>query len=1354
MIDIFIGNYNDKLDLTEDVRVLMNYELEKLQNPTIIKNNFSKTITLNGTPNNNKIFGYIYQLDRRTNIDSGGYYTNVFFDASKRVPFTIYDNSTIIEQGYLQLNRINVKGENLYYEITLYGGLGDFFYSLSYKDDGEEKTLADLTYLSEGYYSQNYSLLNFTINKDTVNQAWLNINNDSSLYSTINFIPSYNGLYEDFDSDKVLINTYANSNFSTTSTTVDNETYTTYNGYAMGELNEEYTEWEMRDLRSYKQRPALRLKRFIQAVCDPVNNGGYEVELDPVFFNNNNPYYQDTWIALPLLSSNDVDSETTKLKATGYRTSLINTPSATQVLEGGSKISVSGYTTNNVIDFTNQFGYNAEFDISCDFNLIALSDFQATDTPRTSLYLSRYDAVDEHLLWSSIGVWLEARVNDTVVGTSNCMLFSNNMYKQKKDGEIEIRQFTLSDFDGNYRNNPNTNFYTVNGAFLSEGVMNVDGHYIFDFVDVDSGTLNKSWTLKMNNVPAYDNMTIELKIARWYSNNNHYPFYGSGDWYPYLYDATTNTNKNTNGIYANPIKFDMSISSNINTKSLTNMKVTKKDLLKNQITPASLLTSYSKLFGLYYIKDCVDKKIKILTRNSFFDGGIVDIEDKIDRNDMSITPLVYDKKWYLLKSPALDSYKMTEYKKNYYNAEYGQKRLNTNFNFNTEVEDIYSGNQYQNIITYTDSGKYYRHFPPKNLEANFAPPFCVDGMNYLLYKNPNESTEIEYSKVDLMNVTDDTISFNVVEGADAMSKLCCFNKDADKQSLNDINVSLVFYNGKKYLTDVEGNPIDYLITDDTTDMFVLNDNPTYIYTESPFNARGERIAYITNQIPQFTRYNIQNNNVVHSLDFGKPLETYIGVNYPDGVTLYDNYWKGLYNDQFSVDTRKVTATIITDGMMNNESLRKFYYFDNCYWILNKIIDYDVSIKNRQRVKCEFIKVNNITNYQNQLTFISLYYIEADVENCSLSGQTDNYVNYNGTYTAQVVADYGVQDIKITMGGRNITNRCWNSATNTINITGITDDVYIWVLGKEQSKTDVELVMVNTLEGDNRNNTLYLDVNDSTELELEFDSPQTSSILIDNSDIWNVEMRLAGQDFNYINGNYYITYWGGATVAHNFIAERDKYVVLVDGETPNLQKIKVVVEGAGYQSWHRITHDLTNCGISNDTLSVANGTPYTATLYSTYGVENVRITMGNVDITRQVYNSTTQTINIPSVTADVVIYAEGVEITDEATLSLLNEVSGYADDSITIYVNETPKLTMSFDTYDEAVTTMQNTDVYEISASVDFADNLNRIYVDYVIKVYNGADITGTTIITPQMNYGIIFTDASQTIRSVELNVYR
>jgi hypothetical protein len=46
--------------------------------------------------------------------------------------------------------------------------------------------------------------------------------------------------------------------------------------------------------------------------------------------------------------------------------------------------------------------------------------------------------------------------------------------------------------------------------------------------------------------------------------------------------------------------------------------------------------------------------------------------------------------------------------------------------------------------------------------------------------------------------------------------------------------------------------------------------------------------------------------------------------------------------------------------INGEALRKFYFFDNNIWLLNRVEDYDAS---KSRVtKCEFIKVRNMNTY--------------------------------------------------------------------------------------------------------------------------------------------------------------------------------------------------------------------------------------------------------------------------------------------------------------------------------------------------------------------------------------------------------
>jgi hypothetical protein len=134
MIELYIDG--KKADLTTEISVPMNYELEKLSNPTIIKNNFSKTIQLHNTPNNANIFSYYYKMDKIV-AGSG-------FDANKRIPFELFRDGDLIESGYLQLNNIKYKNNCYTYEITLYGGLGDFFYNLSYDAEGNDLSLATL----------------------------------------------------------------------------------------------------------------------------------------------------------------------------------------------------------------------------------------------------------------------------------------------------------------------------------------------------------------------------------------------------------------------------------------------------------------------------------------------------------------------------------------------------------------------------------------------------------------------------------------------------------------------------------------------------------------------------------------------------------------------------------------------------------------------------------------------------------------------------------------------------------------------------------------------------------------------------------------------------------------------------------------------------------------------------------------------------------------------------------------------------------------------------------------------------------------------------------------------------------
>lgn len=87
-----------------------------------------------------------------------------------------------------------------------------------------------------------------------------------------------------------------------TSTTDSDITYTTKDGFALAALEKDYTEWQMRDLRSYKQRPAIKVSKLIETICRE-ENSGYKVNFDGSFFSKRNPYWDKSFIALPLLGS-------------------------------------------------------------------------------------------------------------------------------------------------------------------------------------------------------------------------------------------------------------------------------------------------------------------------------------------------------------------------------------------------------------------------------------------------------------------------------------------------------------------------------------------------------------------------------------------------------------------------------------------------------------------------------------------------------------------------------------------------------------------------------------------------------------------------------------------------------------------------------------------------------------------------------------------------------------------------------------------------------------------------------------------------------------------------------------------
>lgn len=310
-IDLYIAD--QKVDLDDNSFIFFNYTMEDLSNPTIVKNSFSKQITLKGTPANNRIFGDLYRLDRKTEYKESNVGSS--YNPLRKTPFAIYnEREELLESGYVKVDSIVRVGSSYEYKVTLYGGLGAFFYALMYNEDGLARTLNSLKYKwVDGNYRQGAGQFFPNDPLEVMQDCWLYLaspmdyeqNYDAhSIWwcNVVNFAPCYNGIPDKFSADKMIIKNKIYDNIYS----VNQKEGCTSNLVTM---THPHSEWEMQDLRWYLQRPVISIKALFDAICNSENNGGYQVNLSKSFFNEDNALYHEGWLTLPMIKSEDRHSD-------------------------------------------------------------------------------------------------------------------------------------------------------------------------------------------------------------------------------------------------------------------------------------------------------------------------------------------------------------------------------------------------------------------------------------------------------------------------------------------------------------------------------------------------------------------------------------------------------------------------------------------------------------------------------------------------------------------------------------------------------------------------------------------------------------------------------------------------------------------------------------------------------------------------------------------------------------------------------------------------------------------------------------------------------------------------------------
>jgi hypothetical protein len=157
---IFINN--EELDLVKDIDAEFTFAIDDIADFGSKNTSFSKTITIAGSAQNNKVFGFIFDLGNSNFTNDANPNVGYDFNASKVAPCRIFVDGIQIFKGVLRLMEVVITGAAIEYQCSVYGDLGGFISALG------NKRLEDLDF-SE--YDQDWTLANITASWDNINAS-------------------------------------------------------------------------------------------------------------------------------------------------------------------------------------------------------------------------------------------------------------------------------------------------------------------------------------------------------------------------------------------------------------------------------------------------------------------------------------------------------------------------------------------------------------------------------------------------------------------------------------------------------------------------------------------------------------------------------------------------------------------------------------------------------------------------------------------------------------------------------------------------------------------------------------------------------------------------------------------------------------------------------------------------------------------------------------------------------------------------------------------------------------------------------------------------------------------------------
>lgn len=857
MVSLYIEN--QLIELDKEVQFAITKTFEDITNPTSIINDWSKTVSIPFTDSNNETFGHIYNPDRIT-IHDEDLSTGLYFDPLKKLDFRLEWDSAVLMTGYAKMTSVTKTNGTGRYNITLNGELGKVFQEM------KKITFDETKYVGEDkdkYWIDGVSYTgDLVINQDYVANLW----NTEEVYTddifsssnTIKFAPN-NSLTEGFDYTIFQYNINSTEEFTEV---LNNINFTTETGIEpkniipKGMLPREIGEY-----RSYLQLPYIHFyKLFLIFKHKFETITGYKIKLDESWFNEYNPYWNNLVYMLKML---DISKENL----------LIN--------------------TYDMRFFNDVLGWN-----------------ESSNVPTTTLYstlkpMQQFSPEEK----KPIVKWdIDVRPFNT-----NAIISTNKNYQLRLQTEAVYNNGNRNIFKLNPANaleiTVNTNYIEVNPdntyTFITslgktylicdtEYTGNTDGYYkVIRIGEADNSNASFSrfffdlpLGINLSNIIG-DNFYSYISLdAKWVNNNDM------------IYNVTSKRVSDAwVRLYASDADFKITISEDV---KRSNTHFTINDVWDNEYNIFEEILKYCKMYKILINVNDINKEVSFTPSVNFFNKyEILDWTDKLDvSKEYTIKPITFENKYILFNYKDSKSNLNADFKEKY-GVNYGEYKLTTDYNFNTETKNLFDKIQTGIGVT----------------------PYILSWSSLYDYK------EVTYSFPNEVYIS---------------------TSDKDNKKV-DIFGAYLFYNGlKDFDTDESLKLRKVKISDDTDYQVSYN---TYCYTQS---------SDTTKTVTKFPELSNLYNNYFST--FNTPLFNYTSQTIPEvHYNIYTLFWKKYLDERYNTNNKLVTCYLhISPTDYMNFEFNKFIKIENQLYIVNKIYDYDIT--SNSSTKVDLVTIQDIEGY--------------------------------------------------------------------------------------------------------------------------------------------------------------------------------------------------------------------------------------------------------------------------------------------------------------------------------------------------------------------------------------------------------